>query len=168
MEEHFNLFPDTTADILANLDSSSTCPHIQYYKIGNARPCITLSSSFVTIRFFLVTSHLDLLCHGNCRYELPNSPLPLYHAGYCSAPAEQMAFRALALRTSPDNLATISPAADRSGHTALTTHQCSYCSPDLTLPTFPDHPPMAKSYPEHRILIRINILVSKNIDNDFV
>lgn len=117
MEEHFRSFPDTTVRIFDNVESSDICPFILQYKIcpslfSDTTCCALYHPEFIVrhdeiqwmprtwvCRAFQRTINPDGSGVTNC----PIEQCHYAHAGQWST-AEQLAFRALALRTHHHNM----------------------------------------------------------------
>ena len=116
MEEHFRSFPDSTVRIFDNVESSDMCPHILQYRI-----CPSLFSDFTCYSLYhpeFIVRHDEILwmprtwvCRAFQRTintdasgtaACPIEQCPYAHAGSWST-LEQLAFRALALRTHHHN-----------------------------------------------------------------
>ena len=117
MEEHFRGFTDTTVRIFDNVDSSDICPYILQHKICPSLftdfPCCALyHPEFIVRNDEIQWLPRTWVCRAFQRSILPdgsgvaNCPIPqcqYAHAGLWST-SEQLAFRALALRTHQHNM----------------------------------------------------------------
>ena len=117
MEEHFRAFPDSTIRLFDNVDSSDICPYITQHKICPSLftdfPCSALYHPEVIVR----NDEIQWLprtwvCRAFQRSILPDGSgvanCPIEHCHYAHAglwsTSEQLAFRALALRTHHHNM----------------------------------------------------------------
>ena len=117
MEEHFHAFPDSTVRLFDNVDSSDICPYITQHRI-----CPSLFTDFQCSALYhpeFIVRHDEIqwlprtwVCRAFQRSILPdgsgvaNCPIDnchYAHAGLWST-SEQLAFRALALRTHHHNM----------------------------------------------------------------
>ena len=169
MEDHFHAFPDSTVRLFSNVDSSDICPYITQHRICPSLFTDFQCSALYHPEFIVRNDEIQWLprtwvCRAFQRSILPdgsgaaNCPIDnchYAHAGLWST-SEQLAFRALALRTHHHNLGLLYHLQPTDGGQRPPQHYTSYKhnlfsqhingANTNTEPTFHHHPHTAANF----------------------